>query len=75
MILRFGQSESNQKIKSRCLVITGSKDKVVKKEESVYLLRLIKNSIHTQILNAGHAPYFETPAQFNKIIYDFIINK
>ena len=62
------------KIKVPCLIITGTKDVVVSKEKSLFLLDSIKDSKHEEIKDVGHAPYCENADEFNKKIKNFLLS-
>ena len=62
------------KIKAPCLILTGTKDVVVSKEKSLFLLNAIKNSKHHEIKDVGHAPYCENADEFNAKIKKFLLS-
>ena len=62
------------KIKVPCLILTGSKDIVVPKEKSNFLLNSLKNAEHYEMEGVGHAPYCENVLEFNKKINSFLIS-
>lgn len=57
------------------LVIAGSKDSVVDKEESLLLQRMIPNARYYEIEGAGHCPFLTHHEEFNRVVLQFIIEK
>ncbi len=62
------------KLDTPCLIITSEFDSVVPHEKSKKLINTIKNNMHIQLPNVGHAPYCEDHQKFNQIVENFLIN-
>jgi pimeloyl-ACP methyl ester carboxylesterase len=57
------------------LVLTGGVDTTVTPALKADLLRLTVGARHVEMPNAGHAPYFQIPDEYNGLIDDFMSGK
>ncbi|KWX67330.1 alpha/beta fold hydrolase [Mycobacterium sp. NAZ190054] len=56
-----------------CTLIWGAADRMVPPDQAHHILRLLPDHTRLHLIDkAGHAPYFERPAEFNKILLDFL---
>lgn len=63
------------KLKMPILILTGEMDTDVQPNLKADLLRLAPITRHVEMPGLGHAPYFEAPDYYNKLIEDFLSGK
>ncbi|NDP26629.1 MAG: alpha/beta hydrolase [Flavobacterium sp.] len=56
------------------LIICGNEDAITPLDESKFMNKQIKGSVLHIINNAGHVSNLEEPAQFNKYLYNFLMD-
>jgi len=54
------------------LLLWGKEDQVVSPSSGLKLRKCFRNAQYTVIPDAGHLPYEETPAEFNRIVQQFL---
>jgi pimeloyl-ACP methyl ester carboxylesterase len=54
------------------LLLWGSEDQVVSPQSGLQLRECFRNAQYTVIPDAGHLPYEEAPAEFNRIVLQFL---
>lgn len=63
------------KIDVPVLLVAGRESKIFPFESSIYLNKKMINSELIIFENSGHAPFYEEPERFNKVLSSFIIKK
>jgi pimeloyl-ACP methyl ester carboxylesterase len=53
------------------LVVSGSRDRMVREGHSALLASRMPNAVHVEIPDAGHYPYLEQPERFQEAVLDF----
>lgn len=54
------------------LVVWGSRDRIVPLEHGAFMAKRIPNARLALIRGAGHMPFYQKPAQFNRIVLGFL---
>lgn len=61
-------------LKMPTLILTGEKDAVVQPQLKADLLALVPYTQHIEMPGMGHAPYFQAPDYYNKLLHEFFAN-
>ncbi|KEY56905.1 alpha/beta fold hydrolase [Serratia sp. DD3] len=59
-------------LKMPTLILTGEEDRVVQPQLKAELLALVPYSRHVEMPGLGHAPYFQAPDYYNRLLREFI---
>lgn len=71
-LARFDVRSRLSEIRTPTLIVSGERDTTVPLNTQLSLARSIPGALHQIIPNAGHAVTVEKPAEFNKILLEFL---
>jgi pimeloyl-ACP methyl ester carboxylesterase len=60
------------KLKMPILILTGAMDTDIRPDLKADLLRLTPTTKHVEMPGVGHAPYFEAPEYYSRLIESFL---